>query len=172
VPTPRDTDKQLHHDLTAASTKLRETGAGDLAAAVDQVLAPGGWHALRRLENAATAAPNFSIPMRTEDRDTVKRLAEQAGESLTAIVERRLTDFIAGTFDPRVARATRNSGAAQATSNLNMRPNPDLIAQVRARVEELNASGRSPKLSAAGVARAAIEEHYRLGQYKPAGKAK
>ncbi|MFF9628359.1 hypothetical protein [Streptomyces fradiae] len=172
MPTKSDADRRLHHNLTAASAKLRETGAPDLAEAVDQVLAPGGWHALRRLENAATAAPNFSIPMRTADRDTAKRLSEKAGESLTAIVEKRLTDFVAGTFDPRVARATRNSGAAQATSNLNMRPNPDLVQQVRSRVDELNASGRSPKLSAAGVARAAIEEHYQLGQYKPAAKTK
>ncbi|WP_228981333.1 hypothetical protein [Streptomyces sp. DH12] len=176
MPSTTNADLKLRDDLTAASTKLRQVGSPDLAAAVDKVLAPGGWGSLRRSEAAAGTSgaalpPNVSIPMFTTDRDTAKRLAEQAGDPLTGVLERGLADFVAGTFEPRVARATRGSGAAQATSLLNLRPDPELMARVRERIAELNEAGRSPKLSVSNVARAVIEHRFQLGQYKPADKA-
>ncbi|MFD7980161.1 hypothetical protein [Streptomyces sp. NPDC059071] len=118
---PSKKDTQLVADLRAASARLTEAGAPDLAAAVDEVLAPDGWSRLRHALQTGTGAPNVPVHMPLVLRDAIQTAAKAAGDSLATVLAEGLEEFIAGRFSPaaNAHRARRNTGLE--TGNLNVR---------------------------------------------------
>lgn len=165
--------QRLRDDLTAAAVKLREVGSDNLAAAVDTVLAPGGWTRLRAAplpEGESAAQPNLPVRMLVTERDAIKAAAEAAGDILTRVVESGFEEFLAGGFDPRVRnrpRGTHATAGESKSTSLNLSPNGDLVKRVEARCTELNEQGRKPKLAVSAVARAVLQARYRVGLYAP-----
>ncbi|MFF6844680.1 hypothetical protein ACFY8X_38820 [Streptomyces tanashiensis] len=152
---PSKKDTQLLTNLRAASTKLTEAGAPELAATVDDLLAPGGWGRLRNATEAGTAAPNVPIHMPLVTRAAI----QQASSTVPADVAEGLEAFIAGTFSPaaNAHRARRNTGLE--TGNLNVRVDADLKARFQAAVEQRESElGYKPALS--HVAKAWLIEKY------------
>ncbi|MFB9558585.1 hypothetical protein, partial [Streptomyces roseoviridis] len=71
---PSKKDTQLVADLRAASKRLTEAGAPELALAVDEVLAPNGWSRLRHATDTTTdeKTPNFPVHMPIVLRDAIQ----------------------------------------------------------------------------------------------------
>ncbi|WP_158995303.1 hypothetical protein [Streptomyces sp. QHH-9511] len=163
---PSKKDTQLLANLRAASTRLTEVGAPELAAAVDEVLTPGGWGRLRHATEAGTAAPNVPIHMPL----VLRAAIQNASASVPKDVAEGLEAFIAGTFSPAAGahRARRNTGLE--TGNLNVRVDADLRARfldaVEARESEL---GYRPALS--HVAKAWLIEKYDIAPVEKLAEA-
>ncbi|MGV2914762.1 hypothetical protein [Streptomyces alfalfae] len=146
---PSSSASTIRARLTAASAKLTQSGEPELAAAVDEVLAPGGWGVLRRAEAAVNPASagerNLAVQLTETARDLIKERAADRGNTITNDVNEAFTKFLAGEFLPsRPQRSPRNSGVTKV--NLNSRPDGALRAQVetaaKERAEEL---GWEPK---------------------------
>ncbi|MEU9703085.1 hypothetical protein [Streptomyces sp. NPDC047981] len=123
---PSKKDTELVHNLRAASKHLTSGGAPELAAAVDEILAPGGWSKLRHATaTEAAAAPNVPVHMPLVTRAAI----QQASSSVPKDVAEGLEAFISGTFSPaaNAHRARRNTGLE--TGNLNVRVDADLKAR-------------------------------------------
>ncbi|MEV8455476.1 hypothetical protein AB0467_34635 [Streptomyces sp. NPDC052095] len=160
--TPTSSASTIRARLTAASAKLTEAGAPDLAAAVDEVLAPNGWGLLRRTEEGANANPNMAIFMNVEIRESLKAKAAAKGATLTADVNEAFTKFLAGVFVPDApSRSRRNSGAEK--GNLNVRPDADLVQQVKDIAEQKSAE-YGWTVTPARVASAYLMRKYRISE--------
>ena len=158
VPSKKDT---LLADLRAASKRLTEVGAPELAAAVDEVLAPGGWGRLRNATDTTTdaATPNVGIHMPLVVRAAIQKAAQDAKNKIKNDVAEGLEAFITGTFSPaaNAHRARRNTGLE--TGNLNVRVDADLKARFQAAVEQRESElGYKPALS--HVAKAWLIQKY------------
>lgn len=171
--TPKTGTQRLRDDLTAAAARLREVGSGDLATAIDTVLAPGGWTKLRAAklpEGESATQPNVAVRMLETERDQIRDAADESGDILTHLVEAGFRDFLAGDFEPRVRNRPRGVHAAAGAGkevSLNVTPNSELVGRVKAYCEQLNKEGRRPKLTASTVARAALQARFRIGLYAP-----
>lgn len=160
--TPTSSAHTIRARLTAASATLTKAGAPDLAAAVDEVLAPGGWGLLRRTEENADANPNLAIHMNKAIRESLKTKAEAKGTSLSADVTEAFRLFLAGEFVPDAPiRSQRNSGAEKA--NLNVRPDASLLQQVLDVAEQKSAE-YGWKVTPARVAAAYLMKKYRISE--------
>jgi hypothetical protein len=135
VPSKKDTE--LLTNLRAASTKLTEVSAPELAATIDGLLAPGGWGRLRSATEADNTAQNVPVRMPLVLRSAIQDAAKTAGDSLPAVVAEGLQEFIAGTFRPaaNAHRVRRNSGLEMAT--LNVRIDAELKDRFRETAETL-----------------------------------
>ncbi|MEV6165789.1 hypothetical protein AB0L71_28520 [Streptomyces sp. NPDC052052] len=160
--TPTSPARTIRARLAAASAKLTEAGSPDLAAAVDEVLAPNGWGLLRRTEENADTNPNLAIFMNKEIRESLKAKAEAKGTTLTADVTEAFRKFVAGEFVPDAPiRSRRNSGAEK--GNLNVRPDADLLQQVKDLAEQKSAE-YGWTVTPARVASAYLMRKYRISE--------
>lgn len=158
--TPTSADRTIRARLAAASTTLTETGRPDLAAAVDEVLAPTGWGMLRRTEADSNTRPNMPIHMNLEIRELIKERAAAKGASLADDVNEGLRRFLSGEWEPtEPIRSTRNSGAEKA--NLNVRPDADLVQQVKDTAAQTSAALKW-KVTPARIAAAWLMKKYRI----------
>ncbi|MFE5709635.1 hypothetical protein ACFQ7J_02225 [Streptomyces sp. NPDC056501] len=158
---PSKKDTQLLADLRAASTRLTEAGAPELAAAVDDVLAPGGWSRLRHATDTTTgvSTPNVAIHVPLVLRTAIQDASQAANSTLKDDVAEGLEAFIAGRFSPEANayRARRNTGLE--TGNLNVRVDADLKRRFQEAAEDLTEDlGYKPALS--HVAKAWLIEKY------------
>lgn len=81
-------------ELQAADAELAAVGA----AAVDAILAPGGWTQIREEEGAFTT--NLPLTTRTSLRDALKKAAQVKRKTLTALVTKGFGEVLAGTWVP------------------------------------------------------------------------
>ena len=131
VPLSRD-DNQRITQLQLASTHLRETGAPELAEAVDFVLTDEGRKFIGRIswQKTGQEKPNLAMQMPETLRDEIKAKAAAAGASLEAEAQKALEEFLAGSFTPaRPERAPRGQAQAVRKVNLNVRVNAALRRQ-------------------------------------------
>ena len=157
-PRPVATSPDLRTNLKAAATQLRQTKTPALAEAIDTVLAPGGWKALRNTDSVGTG-DNLSIRMIREFRDQVVAAARAAGDTVTAGVNEGFALFLAGEFTPRPP--AKGPAVAEADKvNLNVRPNAALHGRVRE-------SGLLPQHVAAEY----LMHKYQVGSYAPGYRA-
>ena len=125
---PRTPRADIRAQLTEAAAVLR-SGHPELADAVDTVLGPNGWGALRRTDPASAAPGNLAIRVPPKFRDELqKRIAKDSdGRSeISKEANEGLRKFLAGKFVP--PKPSRHTG----TVNLNVRPDPELRRQVEA----------------------------------------
>jgi hypothetical protein len=142
--TPRTTDTDYEvtrAGLTTAAKLLRTFDHKDAAkatAALDAVLAPGGWKLLRP---DYTPGDNLAIYMDLDIREKLKAAAAAAGDILGEVVTDGFRAFIEGTWTPRQPgqRARRNSGATSKKGNLNVTPDNEVRRQARNRAEDVSA---------------------------------
>ncbi|MGW5003213.1 hypothetical protein ACWEP8_36795 [Streptomyces hydrogenans] len=131
--------KKLIADLTAASNKLRDVGAPELADTVDSLLTPAGWGQLRRAVEPSTDNRNEMIRIGEAAHRHYEQAATAAGSTLTADVSEGLRAFADGTFSP--AGYPRREAGSKAQSHMNVRIADDLraafAAAVTARTTEL-----------------------------------
>jgi hypothetical protein len=135
-------DQDRVEQLRQASAHLRETGAPKLADAVDFVLTDEGANFIGRLRWKETAEenPNLPLSMPTVLRDLIKKNAAAQGKNLTTQAVVALNAFLAGDFVPQ--RQERGKpGTALPKSNLNIRVNRELRAQVDAHGRKLMEDG-------------------------------
>jgi hypothetical protein len=135
-------DQDRVEQLRQASAHLRETGAPKLADAVDFVLTDEGANFIGRLRWKETAEenPNLPLSMPTVLRDLIKKNAAAQGKNLTTQAVVALNAFLAGDFVPQ--RQERGKpGTALPKSNLNIRVNRELRAQVDAHGKKLMEDG-------------------------------
>ncbi|MEU9998048.1 hypothetical protein [Streptomyces sp. NPDC050848] len=152
---PSKKDTELVTNLRAASKRLVDAGAPELAAAVEEVIAPGGWSRLRRATEDGAGSPNVPIHMPLVTRTAI----QNASSSVPKDVAEGLEAFIAGTFSPAAGahRARRNTGLE--TGNLNVRVDADLKARFLEAVDTRESElGYRPALS--HVAKAWLIEKY------------
>lgn len=141
MPLNRDDHKRVSQ-LQQASTHLRETGAPELADAVDFVLTDEGRKFIGRIswQKTGQEKPNLAMQMPETLRDQVKAKAAAAGANLEAEAQKALEDFLAGSFTPApVQRAPR--GQAPKKVNLNVRVNAGLRRQADELGKQLLADG-------------------------------
>ncbi|MFF8422904.1 hypothetical protein [Streptomyces sp. NPDC015680] len=148
------TNRELRAQLAAASARLHEVDSPALAAAVETVLAPRGWAALRATDTDGTAGPNLSVLMDKAARDQIMAAAKAAGTSVTDDVNEGFRSFLAGEFTPRKPVRARY-GAAVERVNLNVTP----ALSLRQQVEE------QAGMSAANVAADYLMRKYKAGPY-------
>ncbi|MGW1409457.1 hypothetical protein [Streptomyces sp. NPDC002403] len=148
------TNRELRTGLVAASDRLREVDSPDLAAWVDEVLAPRGWAALRATDPDGTAGPNLSVMLDKAARDQIVAAAEAAGTSVTDVVNDGFRSLLAGEYTPRKPVRARYGASAEKV-NLNITP----ALSLRQQVEE--AAG----MSAAHVAADHLMRTYKAGPY-------
>lgn len=98
----------LRERLTVAARELKQAGHKDSAAAVDAVLAPGGWTLLR--EQDAPFTTNLPLTMRSSLKVALKKAAENRGVTLTAVVTEGHRKVMDGTWIP--PKPTRAGAAA------------------------------------------------------------
>ncbi|MFF1916201.1 hypothetical protein ACFVYE_32360 [Streptomyces sp. NPDC058239] len=148
------TNRDLRAQLAAASARLQEVDSPALAAAVETVLAPRGWAALRATDTDGTAGPNLSVLMDKAARDQIVAAAKAAGTSVTDAVNEGYRSVLAGEYTPRKPVRARY-GAAVEKVNLNVTP----ALSLRQRVEE------ETGMSAANVAADYLMRKYKAGPY-------
>jgi hypothetical protein len=124
--------------LKQASAHLRETGAPNLAEAVDFVMTDEGANFIGRLrwKAAEQENPNLALRMPLALRDEIKASAKAAGKTLTAQAVTALNAFLDGKFvpdNPKEEGTFRAGGGPQAM--LNVRVN----AELRKRADEYGA---------------------------------
>lgn len=112
----------LRSRLKKASAQLKTDGHPELSAAVDAVLAPGGWSKLRAKPGAASTS-NLPLHMPAPLRDALKAAADQMDVSLSALVTEGFRAAVAGAWTPppAPARSSRGSAEGQSKVNLNVR---------------------------------------------------
>jgi hypothetical protein len=140
VPLSR-TDQDRVNQLHKASAHLRNTGAPELAEAVDFVLTDEGANFIGRLRWRETAQenPNLALVMPKALRDQIKAGAQAAGKQLTTQAVVALNAFLNGEFvPPRPTRAPYGSGKA----NLNVRVNRELRERADEYGRKLLADGK------------------------------
>jgi hypothetical protein len=154
--TPDTFGPSLRARLAQASAKLTEAHAPDLAAAVDEVLAPGGWETLRHTDPARSEEPirNLATNIPKAVRDEIAKAVEADPEaaSISAMANKGLVEYLAGRFQMPERSSTYGYGGQRV--NLNWRP----LHSLRAQIEERGVS----------VARVAVEylmSYYRIGPY-------
>ncbi|MFJ7990303.1 hypothetical protein [Streptomyces sp. NPDC096351] len=158
---PSKKDTELVTKLRAASARLTDAGAPELAATVDDLLAPGGWGRLRHATESDTAAPNVPIHMPLVVRTAIQQAAKSAGRNVPTDVAEGLEEFIAGRFRPAAGANRVRRGTGLESGNLNVRVDADLKARFAAAVEEHGgALGYKPALS--HVAKAWLIEKYSI----------
>lgn len=139
-------DAKLVANLRAASIRLTEVGAPELAAAVDEVLAPSGWSKLRHATDTTTGVSTPNVPIHMP---LVLRAAiQQASDNVPADVAEGLEAFIDGQFAPAANfyRSRRNTGLE--TGNLNVRVDADLKRRFQEAAEDFAEDlGYKPALS-------------------------
>lgn len=114
--------------LTVAADRMRTSGDADIAEAIEQVIAPGGWRLLQP-RPASYDDPNMALFMNKAIKEQLAAKAEAAGTTLTADVNEAFEKFAAGEFVPsEPIRSRRGSGAEK--TNLNVRPRAALKQQV------------------------------------------
>lgn len=131
--------KQLLADLRTASTRLREENEPELAGAVESLLEPTGWGALRRAIEAESKGDKgdlFSVGIQPDLHEKYRA----ASPNLTKDIIEGLTAFIDGTFSPAGYPRRGATGSAKKAS-LNFRlPNElkeSFAAAAEARAGEL-----------------------------------
>ena len=119
---PRHVASDLRSRLKKASAQLKTDGHPELSAAVDAVLAPGGWSKLRA-EPGTASASNLPLYMPASLREALKTAADQMDVSLGALVTEGFRAAVAGAWTPppAPARSSRGSAAGQGKVNLNVR---------------------------------------------------
>ncbi|WP_406502187.1 hypothetical protein OHA04_45250 (plasmid) [Streptomyces sp. NBC_01590] len=148
------TNRDLRAQLAAAAARLQEVDSPALAAAVDTVLAPRGWAALRATDPDGTAGPNLSVMLDKAARDQIVAAAKAAGTSVTDDVNEGYRSFLAGEYTPRKPVRARY-GASVERVNLNVTP----VLSLRQQVEE------QAGMSAANVAADFLMRKYKAGPY-------
>ncbi|MFK8851279.1 hypothetical protein [Streptomyces sp. Ac-502] len=134
-------DDDLLRRLSRASAHLRDTGAPDLADAVDEMCAPTGWGKLRRAIEAASPLPrNVAVYMPREERDHLRQAAADRNLVLTEEAHEGLRRFLAGEFTPvNLGRGPYTGDTV--LSNLNLRLDPDLRSRADAHGKQLKETG-------------------------------
>lgn len=146
----------LRAELAAAADRLRPA-APDLAAAVDTVIAPNGWAALRATDVTADEGmgPSMSILIGKALKEEIEAKAKAAGNVLNHDVNEGFARFLAGSFTPRPQGKAR-PGAGQENVTLSVRPKKSLRDQVKAR-------GEKPST----LAKEYLMHKYEVGHYAP-----
>ncbi|MFD9249539.1 hypothetical protein [Streptomyces bottropensis] len=154
--TPDTFGPSLRTRLAQASAKLTEAQAPALAAAVDEILAPGGWETLRHTDPARSEQMDRNLAMNIPKvvRDEIVKAVEADPEaaSVTAVGNKGLVEYLAGRFQMPERSGTHGYGGERV--NLNWRP----MQSLRSQVEERGVS----------VARVAVEylmSRYEIGPY-------
>jgi len=127
----------LRAELAAAADRLRAVDSPDLAAAVDTVLAPNGWAALRATDTTADEGmgPSMSILIDKALKEEIEARAKSVGNVLNHDVNEGLARYLAGSFTPRPqGKARWGTGSENVT--LSVRPKKSLRDQVKARGEK------------------------------------
>ncbi|MGW1468527.1 hypothetical protein ACWCPT_29795 [Streptomyces sp. NPDC002308] len=145
----------LRDQLEAAAARLRETDAAPLAGAIDTVLAPGGWAALRDSAPSTVDGSLMQLRLGAELRNKVVDAASEAGTTVGADVNEAFRAFLAGKFVPN-ERASSTHGRAK---NVILSVSPD--ASLRQRVKE------RAKVNPQAVAVDYLLRKYSLGPYAP-----
>ncbi|MEU3656499.1 hypothetical protein AB0E67_27560 [Streptomyces sp. NPDC032161] len=188
--TPTSPARTIRARLTTGETALRQqadslastdaASADEVRAAADaiaEVLAPNGWGLLRRAETLANpgsaSKPNLPIFMNKEIRETIKSRnearrealkskAEAKAATLSADVDEGFRKFLSGEFTPDAPiRSRRNSGAEK--GNLNVRPDPGLVQQVKDLADAKSAE-YGWTVTPARVATAYLMKKYRISE--------
>ncbi|THA29159.1 hypothetical protein E6R18_24930 [Streptomyces sp. A1277] len=146
------TNRDLRAQLAAASTRLREVDSPDLADAVDEVLTPRGWAALRATESIR--ANNLSIFLTAIDRDRITSGAKSARTTISDAVNAGFRKVIAGEYTPQQPETARK-GTAKNKVNLNVTPSLALRERVEAKTGML----------AAHVAADYLMHEFKAGRY-------
>ncbi|MER8002999.1 hypothetical protein [Streptomyces sp. NPDC095613] len=95
--------------------------APDEAAAIEELLAPGGWTKLRREQpDTAAASKNLAIMMGDAVRDHIDKALKAAGESRGLVADEALEAYIDGTFHP--VQPGLNFGSRRVALNVPLDP--------------------------------------------------
>lgn len=133
------TNRTIRDRLKTAARELEQAGRSDSAAAVEAVLAPGGWTLLREADAPFTT--NLPLTMRASLREALKQAAEQNNVTLTAVVtdgHRRVLD---GSWTPPESRRIVRRGEAAAKDSrvvLNVTVEDTLRKELRERLPVLS----------------------------------
>ncbi|WP_189554271.1 hypothetical protein [Streptomyces lavendofoliae] len=169
--TSRLTSTDARAGLTTAAKLLRASDHKDAAkatAALDAVLAPGGWKLLRP---DYTPGDNLPIYIDLGIREQLKAAAAAEGSSLSQDVSEGFRAFVEGRWTPRQPqRAARNSGATGKKGNLNVRPDDELRRRARERAEVVSAE-LGWTVTEARLAAAWLIETYGLDTAEPDDKS-
>ncbi|MFJ1827383.1 hypothetical protein [Streptomyces sp. NPDC088178] len=148
------TNRDLRTQLAAASNRLREVDSANLAEAVDRLLVPRGWVALRDSDPNGASGPNLAIMMDAADRYRIVDGADNDDTTVTEVVNDGFRKVIAGEYTPRKpSRAPY--GSAKSKVNLNVTP----VLSMRTRVEEVTG------MLASHVAADYLMHKYKAGPY-------
>ncbi|MEU2315102.1 hypothetical protein [Streptomyces albidoflavus] len=129
-------DKRIASHVAAAADKLRSTDPV-LAESLDKISAPGGWQLLRP---PSKTGGRTNLPIWTPV--SVHAQLMKASADLAKDVNEGFKAYLAGEFTPdKPPRGRLSQGATEDRKNLNVRPNPELVQQIKdgadARAEEL-----------------------------------
>ncbi|MFE1230264.1 hypothetical protein [Streptomyces sp. NPDC058745] len=124
-------DDNLLARLTAASARLKEVGSADLAAAVDEAIAPAGWGKIRRAVEGDTGNPTLNVRMPEELKARIVAAAAAAGNELPDDIVEALRRFADGSFSPAAPVRARR-GSAQKSTNLSARIDPAIRERAEA----------------------------------------
>ncbi|MFE6412642.1 hypothetical protein ACFVOR_37545 [Streptomyces sp. NPDC057837] len=125
--------RPLRDELQLAASLLKEAGHREPAAAVETVLAPGGWMQLRDAGSAST----LTINVPSGAKETLKAKAAEFEVSLSSVAEDGYRAFLAGEWLP--PRKMAASGGGGKRSVLNLRVSDELRKQVQELIPQASA---------------------------------
>lgn len=151
---PVPTNPDLRAQLAAAAARLRKVNSRSNAEAIEQLLAPRGWVALRDTDPARSAGPSYVVLLSKADRDHIVAAARGAHTAVTDLINEGFVKVLAGEYVPRKPPRAR-PGSTEEKVALNVSPSMSL----RQQVEE--ATG----MSSAHVAADYLMHRFEVGPY-------
>lgn len=152
--------RTMRDRLTTASARLREAGHADSADAVDAVLAPGGWTLLR--EQDAPFTTNLPLTMRSSLKAALKKAADEANVTLTAVVTEGHRRVLDGSWQPpKATRVVRRGASAEEDPRavLNVTVEDRLRKELRDRLPALSEE-LGYRLTEGGIAVAYLRRYF------------
>lgn len=119
--------------LTTAVGQLKEAGHHDSAAAVESVLAPGGWSMLKKASGAANTSP-LSISIDAQLKAALMDASEEFGVPIRQLAEEAYQKVLSGEWLP--PKAGQRKGYVKAV--LNVTVDADLRARLREELPRLS----------------------------------
>lgn len=158
----------LRQYLAQASARLTAVDSPELAAYVDEVLAPGGWEQLRATDpsrRSAEGKPNLAISLPKSIRDQIWEAfeASSGGVPLTSVANEGLREYLAGRFT-MPEWVDQRSVQPEERVNLNVRAPRELITQATEKIRRETGDNRA---SAARVAAEYLMFVFNVGRYAP-----
>ncbi|MFD7867983.1 hypothetical protein [Streptomyces sp. NPDC059783] len=152
------TNRDLRSQVAAASRRLREVDSPTLAEAIDHLLAPRGWVALRDTDPDGASGPTLTVLLTKEVRDQIVAAAAEAGVTVTDEVNDGYRKVVSGEYTPRKPARARY-GAAEEKVTISITPSLSLRQQAE---EQTGVSARH-------IAADYLMHRFSVGPYAPSG---